>query len=47
MVGINDFFAKSNDGVFGQTVYEHCVCVGELAICVAEFFGYKTVFSQT
>ena len=38
---IEQFFAKSNNNTFGQTVLEHCICVGEMAKCLADFFGYK------
>ena len=46
-ITIDDFYAKTlKSGGFGQTVFQHCVCVGEVAWRIAEFHDYRTIGSN-
>ena len=43
-ITINDFYAKTvSNGIFGQTVEQHCICVGEMAWRIAEFYEYNKI----
>lgn len=45
-ITIDDFFAKTLDnGMFGQTVRQHCICVGEVAWRIARFYEYNKIGS--
>ena len=46
-ITIDDFFANTlYSGMFGQTVRQHCICVGEVAWRIARFYEYNKIKSR-
>ena len=43
---IDECYAKTIKNGFGQTVLEHCVCVGKMAIELANYFDYNNIPSN-